>query len=297
MEKILITGAAGFLGRQLSDFLEKKKIQTVDVDDLSVRPLLKPKKKLIKMKVENISEGFLKKKSIMTIVHLAAKKSVDQSFFKLSNSIENYSMTIKLLTSASKSGVKNFFNASTCEIFGYQNKKLNEKSKFIPHSPYAVSKVANEYLCDLFLMKQSKMKITSLIFFNTYGPSEGRDAVIPKFIHALNHNKPIYLEGDGKQARDFTFVDDTIFALYKIIKSKKNLRYINIGSGKSVSINTIIKKLKKYYPDMRVIRNKQRINEIKNFISDTSLLQKNFKIKNKISFEEGLYKTIKNFEF
>ena len=48
---------------------------------------------------------------------------------------------------------------------------------------------------------------------------------------------------------------------------------------------------------MRVIRNKQRINEIKNFISDTSLLQKNFKIKNKISFEEGLYKTIKNFEF
>ena len=62
MEKILITGAAGFLGRQLSDFLEKKKIQTVDVDDLSVRPLLKPKKKLIKMKVENISEGFLKKK-------------------------------------------------------------------------------------------------------------------------------------------------------------------------------------------------------------------------------------------
>ena len=109
MEKILITGAAGFLGRQLSDFLEKK-IQTVDVDDLSVRPLLKPKKKLIKMKVENISEGFLKKKSIMTIIHLAAKKSVDQSFYKLSNSIENYSMTIKLLTSASKSGVKNFFS-------------------------------------------------------------------------------------------------------------------------------------------------------------------------------------------
>ena len=231
----------------------------------------------------------------MTIIHLAAKKSVDQSFYKLSNSIENYSMTIKLLTSASKSGVKIFSMLRPVKYLVIKI-KINEKSKFIPHSPYAVSKVANEYLCDLFLMKQSKMKITSLIFFNTYGPSEGRDAVIPKFIHALNHNRPIYLEGDGKQARDFTFVDDTIFALYKIIKSKKNFRYINIGSGKSVSINTIIKKLKKYYPDMRVIRNKQRINEIKNFISDTSLLQKNFKIKNKISFEEGLYKTIKNFE-
>ena len=63
----------------------------------------------------------------MTIIHLATKKSVDQSFYKLSNSIENYSMTIKLLTSASKSGVKNFFNASTCEIFGYQNKKTQRK--------------------------------------------------------------------------------------------------------------------------------------------------------------------------
>ena len=77
-------------------------------------------------------------------------------------------------------------------------------------------------------MKQSKMKITSLIFFNTYGPSEGRDAVIPKFIHALNHNRPIYLEGDGKQARDFTFVDDTIFALYKIIKSKIEANLTNL---------------------------------------------------------------------
>ena len=222
MEKILITGAAGFLGRQLSDFLEKK-IQTVDVDDLCVRPLLKPKKNLIKMKVENISEGFLKKKSIMTIIHLAAKKSVDQSFYKLSNSIENYSMTIKLLTSASKSGVKNFFNASTCEIFGYQNKKLNEKSKFIPHSPYAVSKVANEYLCDLFLMKQSKMKITSLIFFNTYGPSEGRDAVIPKFIHALNHNRPIYLEGDGKQAEILHLLMIPYSLFIKLLSQKKIL--------------------------------------------------------------------------
>lgn len=297
MKKILITGAAGFIGRQLSDFLEKKKIETVDIDDLSVKPVLKPKKKLIKMKVENISESFLKKKNIKTIIHLAAKKSVDQSFYKLNNSIENYSMTIKLLTNASKSGVNKFFNASTCEIFGFQKKKLDEKSKFIPHSPYAVSKVANEYLCDLYLMKQSKMKITSLIFFNTYGPTEGRDAVIPKFVNALKQKKPIYLEGNGKQARDFTYIDDTINALYKIIKSKKYFRYINIGSGKSVKINTLIRKLKKYYPDMQVYKNKQRVNEIKNFIADTSILKKNFKIKNKIKFEEGLYKTVKNFEF
>ena len=137
------------------------------------------------------------------------------------------------------------------------------------------------------------MKITSLIFFNTYGPSEGRDAVIPKFIHALNHNRPIYLEGDGKQARDFTFVDDTIFALYKIIKSKKNLRYINIGSGKSISINTIIKKLKKYYPDMRVIRNKQRINEIKILFQIQACFKKISKLKIKLVLKKDYIKQLK----
>ena len=143
-------------------------------------------------------------------------------------------MTIKLLTNASKSGVKNFFNASTCEIFGYQNKKLNEKSKFIPHSPYAVSKVANEYLCDLFLMQQSKMKITSLIFFNTYGPTEGRDAVIPKFIHALKLKRPIYLEGDGKQARDFTLLQ--IQHYFKIILKLKIKLILNMDYIKQLKI-------------------------------------------------------------
>ncbi len=294
-KKILITGAAGFIGRQLSDYLKKQNIPTIDIDDLSVKPVLKPKTNLIKKKVETITAEFLKKNSVHKIIHLAAKKSVDQSFINLRNSTQNFEMTLKLLDSAINSNVVHFFNASTCEIFGYQKNKLKENNNFIPHSPYAVSKVANEYLCNIFLMRKPKMKVTSLIFFNTFGPTEGRDAVIPKFINLLNNNKKLNIEGKGNQSRDFTYIDDTISALIKIINSKKYFRQINIGSGKNVTIKKLVSTLRLFYPKLKVKYIKSRVNEIQAFNANIDLLKKQYGHNNSYSFRDGVKKTIENF--
>ena len=103
------------------------------IDNLSEEPLLKPHQDLIIDDVENISHEFLKKNNISEIVHLAAKKNVKDSFYNLDNSVENYEMTLKLYDSAIKAGVQKIYLASTCEIFGYQEKPLSEKFNFKPH--------------------------------------------------------------------------------------------------------------------------------------------------------------------
>ena len=161
---ILITGAAGFLGHQLWKVLEKDNIRVVGIDNLSSKPVIKPHKKLIKKNVQSVDQNFLKKNKINTIFHFAAKKNVKNSFYNLNESTENYDMTLKLLDACNGSPVKKIFIASTCEIFGFQNNKLNEKSKYNPFSPYAVSKVAIEYLIDVYSKLFTNIKITSLIF-------------------------------------------------------------------------------------------------------------------------------------
>lgn len=290
--KILITGAAGFIGRQLCDFFDKKKIPYVQIDDLSVKPIIKPKKKLIKMKVQQLTSNFLKRNNITKIIHLAAKKSVDASFYNLKNSIENYEMNLNLLSTSVESPVKHIYIASTCEIFGFQKKKLSEFSEYKPHSPYAVTKVANEYLSNIFTMRKKSLKISSLIFFNTYGPTENVDAVIPKFVSLASKNKTIFIEGDGKQKRNFNYISDAVELIYKIVTSKKYLKKINIGGSKEASVLDILDIIKKSFPELKVKFKKSRINEIQNFRCDNSLSKKYFNYKTKINLIDGIKNVI-----
>lgn len=291
MKNILITGAAGFIGRQLYEKI-KGKNKVYCVDDLSVKPVIKPQKKIIKKKVQQISSAFLKKKNIDIVIHLAAKKNVHTSFYKINDPVENFDMTFKLLNECNKANIKKIYVASTCEIFGFQKKKLSENEVFDPFSPYAVTKVASEYLLNVYRKINPKMKITSLIFFNTYGPTEGVDAVIPNFVKNTIRKNRIVIEGNGQQARDFTYIDDTIKVLEKIIFSNKHFNKINIGSDKSSKIINIAKKLKKIFPKLKIIYDQKRPNEIKNFICKNSLIKKEFKFQSIYSLDKGLKNVI-----
>ena len=291
-KNILITGAAGFIGRQLTDKLIELEYNVIQIDDLSVMPIIKPHSNLLNQTVQNISNKFLNANNIHTVIHLAAKKNVKDSFYNLDNSIENYEMTLKLFSACVDSKVKKIMLASTCEIFGFQSNTLNENSVFKPHSPYAVSKVANEYLSDMYMMLDKSLLITSLNFFNTYGPSEGIDAVIPNFISKAINSEKILIEGDGKQSRDFTFIDDTINTLIEIINSEKYFRSINIGSGVNISINELISILKKYFLDINYDFVDKRPNEINSFIANNRLIKSEFNFKSTILIEEGIKKVI-----
>ena len=296
MGKILVTGAAGFIGRQLSDSLISNDFDIIELDDLSTKPLVAPKENLFIMKVQDVNSDFLIEHNIVSIVHLAAKKNVKDSFFNMDYSTENFDMTHKLLNASAQSEVKRFFLASSCEIFGYQDNTLNERSALKPHSPYAVSKVANEYLSDVYMMYKDILKITSLVFFNTYGPTEGIDAVIPNFVSKASSGEPIVIEGDGNQARDFTYIDDTIQVLLNIIKSEKYFRYINIGSGKDITIKKLVSVIKSLKENIEVNHVDQRPNEIKTFVAENSIIRNNFNFSPKIDINEGIKKIIKYYD-
>ena len=122
MKNILITGAAGFIGRQLVEKLNSLGNNVIEVDNLSVEPLLPPTNSLKKINVQDITSTFLVEHGIDIVIHLAAKKNVHDSFYNLENSIENYEMTIKLFNACVNANVNKIFLASTCEIFGYQEK-------------------------------------------------------------------------------------------------------------------------------------------------------------------------------
>ncbi len=296
MGKILVTGAAGFIGRQLCDSLIRNNIEIIELDDLSTKPLVSPKENVLIMKVQDVNSDFLIDHNIVSVVHLAAKKNVKDSFFNMDYSTENFDMTHKLLNASAQSNVKRFFLASSCEIFGYQDNILNEKSALKPHSPYAVSKVANEYLADVYMMYNHIFKVTSLVFFNTYGPTEGVDAVIPNFVSKASFGEPIVIEGDGNQARDFTYIDDTIEVLLNIIKSEKYFRYINIGSGKDITIKKLVSIIKSLKENIEINHIDQRPNEIKTFVAENSIIRKNFNFSPKIDINEGIKKVIKYYD-
>ena len=296
IENILITGAAGFIGRQLVEKLLKENINVFQFDDLSQKPLVDPHDELVIEKVQNITSDYLNDKNISKVIHLAAKKNVKDSFYNLDNSVENFEMTFKLLNACSNSQVKNVFLASTCEIFGFQEKKLNEQAAFNPHSPYAVSKVANEYISNVYMMLEKSLRITSLNFFNTYGPTEGTDAVIPNFISKAVGNEKIIIEGDGNQGRDFTYIDDTIDLITKIILSKKYFRSLNIGSGNDTNINKIIEILGNYFKNLNYKHVRGRPNEVNTFIADNTLIKKEFGFTAKVSIEDGIKKVIEHYK-
>ena len=293
MKNILITGAAGFIGANLSKRLNLLGYKVLGIDNLSVTPVSPPSDDIVKMDVQNIDKHFLIDNKICQIVHLAAKKNVKESFFNLDNSVENFEMTLKLLDASVNANIDRFYLASTCEIFGYQDKVLDEKSDFLPFSPYAVSKVANEYLSNVYMRYKNSLKITSLNFFNTYGPTEGTDAVIPNFVLKAIKNEKIVIEGNGLQARDFTYIDDTINVLCNIIENSNDYyRYLNIGTGKDFSILSIFDILSKYFTDLKSEFIEARPNEVKTFVADNRIIRENFNFYASTDLQTGIKKVI-----
>ena len=312
MMKIIITGCAGFIGYKLSKELIKK-YKVIGIDNFYSGDLKKVKE-LKKSKnfcffnesIENFSffESFFKKNNdIYAIIHLAGITDVD--FSKRNENLTmniNYIASKKIFMKSKKYKIPRFIFAGSAAEYGNYNKEKNDdidaRCKLLSKiSPYAFSK----FKVSEYIKKQNYG--CSLRLFNVYGPGQNPNnkysGVITKFIYKLINKKKITIYGDGKQTRDFVYIDDVVQAFVKSLKDfdEKLIGTFNIGTNKKTSINKlieIISKINKSKPKIthKKIRDHDIIDSVsngKNFYTITGFSPK-------INIKKGLIQTFKGFK-
>ena len=293
-KKILIIGGDGFLGTNLA-----KKLKT---SNKKLFLLCKNKKK-ISPKITNVKYIYCNLGNLKKL-----KKVLNRNFdiiINFSGNIDHsnkketfethYKGIINIFNCIKKKNLKIFIQAGSSLEYGKMKSPQLEKLKTNPISFYGKAK----YLASKFILKfQRDFKIIILRMYQIYGPFQKSNRLIPQVINSCIHKKNFPCT-DGKQLRDFLYVDDLNNLILKIIKKKKLKSGIyNVGSGKPTQVKKIIKKIVNIShggkPNFGEIQ--MRKDELNNLYPNIQKIKKNFKWSPKVSLEEGLKKTIKFYE-
>ena len=254
-KNILVTGGAGFIGSHIVDRLSLENRVTV-LDNLSLGSLSnleKSKDRITFIKGDVLDKALLKDvvAEVEFVFHLAANvgniRSIKDPYFDMDVNIKG---TLNLLEACRSSNIKRLVYSSSAAIFGEAKYiPIDEEHPLNPESPYAVSKLAAEKYCFAF-HKVHGIPTTALRYFNVYGPrqdtSEYANAV-SIFLSRIKDGKTLTIFGDGKQTRDFVFIEDVVSAnILAAIQPEAVGELFNIATGQEDSIEqltTIIRQI------------------------------------------------------
>lgn len=314
MEKVLVTGAAGFIGSHTVKRLIDNGYYVIGLDNLNdhYSPVIKKKRiewlksefgqkfKFIKMDINNKSKmiKLLKNIKFKVIINLAAKAGVRKSLIVPDEYIKsNYIGVLTILELIRKYQKDTLLiQASTSSIYGGTKPPFNEIDKVDePFTPYAASKKAAEELCYSY---HYLFKINVLIFrfFTVYGPFGRPDMCMFRFIKWIDTNESIRLFGDGSQERGFSFVDDITNALYKGLDFK-GYEIVNLGNNKPTSINSVINLIEKGLSKKAIITKfPMHPADILSTSANINKAGKLFNWKPEIDIDTGVHRTIEWYE-
>jgi UDP-glucose 4-epimerase len=249
----LVTGAAGFIGSHLCKKLIHDGAHIIALDaftdfysrsikEKNIQPLVNhPRFELIIADILEIDLDSIMNK-VDVVFHLAAQPGVRTSWgadFSIYTR-NNIDATQKLLEAAKTSKLKKFIYASSSSVYGLSPElPMTETSTLHPYSPYGVTKLAAENLCFLY-HKNYGVPCVSLRFFTVYGPGQRPDMAFHKFFRSISKDEEITVFGDGQQTRDFTYIDDIIWANLSSIENGKVGENYNLGGGTRKKLADII---------------------------------------------------------
>lgn len=312
--RILVTGAAGFIGSHLCERLvdEGHGVWGLDNFDSYYDPRIKrrnlekvlehPCMHLVQgdLRDEVLLEGLLNRVPFDLVVHLAARAGVRPSINQPDLCYDvNVTGTLKLLEAMRRHHVLRLVFASSSSVYG---ERAPEGGAFAesdpacePVSPYAASKRTGELLCHTWHHLWG-MSVHCLRFFTVYGPRQRPDLAINKFARLMRQGEPIPVYGDGSSSRDYTHVDDIVEAVCRSAARLRGLpagepdyRILNVGRGRGVRLDELIGALADAIGvDARISREPEQPGDVPLTLADTTELEAALGFRPQIDFAEGI---------
>ena len=305
---ILVTGAAGFIGFNLSMSLLKDKKQIIGIDNVNDYYSVQLKKNRINQlkKFKNFKfhkvdlanykalNNIFTKYKIEKIIHLAAQAGVRYSIIQPKKYLKsNFVGFFNIIELSRLKNIKKIIYASSSSVYGNSKKfPLKENHTINPNNFYGLSKKNNEETASIF-SKYYDIKFIGIRFFTVYGEWGRPDMSIYKFIDASFKNKIFFLNNYGNHQRDFTYIKDVV-AILKKIKFKKNIKneIYNICSNKPIQLTKIFSILSKHMKMPLIKKRKLQQADVIKTHGDNKKVINETNFNRFTSFEKGLLNTL-----
>lgn len=304
----LVSGAAGFVGSHLCRRLLEAGCRVIGIDcftDYYERSLKENNLgllqnlgdfSLIEADLAAIDGLNLEEEGIEWVFHQAAQAGVRASWGKEFSLYTHHNVlaTQRLLEWARLNRPERLVYASSSSVYGDTGKlPMHEEDLPVPMSPYGVTKLAAEHLCNLYRQNFS-VPAVSLRYFTVYGPGQRPDMAFNRFIRAIRAGEELVVYGSGEQTRDFTYIDDIVEAnLAAAMAQKAEGSVYNIGGGSRISVNGILKMLGAITGmEVKVRHEAVQAGDPPHTYADTGRAKEELNFEPRFTLEEGLRRMV-----
>jgi UDP-glucose 4-epimerase len=300
--KVVVTGAAGFIGSHLTDSLLADGHEVTGVDaftDYYPRPAKERnleqsrshgRFRLVEGRVQDLDLRPLLD-GVDQVFHLAAQAGVRASWGRefAHYTDHNVLATQRLLEATRAAGGPRVVYASSSSVYGDAPAlPLREDARCEPVSPYGVSKLAAEHLGVLY-HRNFGLPVVSLRYFTVYGPRQRPDMAFHRFLKAARDAEPIHLYGDGKQTRDFTFVSDIVAATRAAADSGRPGSVYNVGGGERVVLSDVLRQIEDVTGRrLTIVRDEVQKGDMRDTFADTAAARRDLGFRSTVALGPGL---------
>jgi UDP-glucose 4-epimerase len=300
--KVVVTGAAGFIGSHLTESLLADGHEVTGVDAFTDYYARSAKERNLEAcrahRAFRLVEGRLQDLDLRPLLdgaeqvfHLAAQAGVRASWGREFSHYTDHNILAsqRLLEAVRASGGARVVYASSSSVYGdAPSLPLREDARCEPVSPYGVSKLAAEHLTVLY-HRNFGLPVVSLRYFTVYGPRQRPDMAFHRFLKAARDGEPIHLFGDGTQTRDFTFVSDIVSATRAAADSGRPGGVYNVGGGERLVLSDVLRQIEDVTGrHLKVIRDEIQKGDMRDTFADTTAARRDLGFRSAVSLPEGL---------